>query len=86
MQKSRAPNPVIPNYAPKAQKKEEEAWVTPQPCYACKKVIPGAYGHTLLREHMVWSCSAKCEHIIAKEKESNSFLKGEQNGNILSGA
>jgi len=43
------------------KKKDEEMWVRPRPCHICKKVIKGAYGHTLIGEEYEWSCSTECE-------------------------
>jgi len=39
------------------KKKEEEAWVKPQPCCICGKVIQGAYGF----HEDGWTCSSFCE-------------------------
>lgn len=51
------------------QKKDEEAWVKPQPCHICAKVVKGAYGHTTLDEGPVWSCSKVCEKAVQQLKE-----------------
>lgn len=37
-------------------KKEEEAWVKPQACIVCQKVIGGAYA----QHSDGWTCSSKC--------------------------
>ena len=52
------------------KKKDEELWVLPKPCHICKKVIPGAYGHTTLNAGVVWSCSKSCEKQVQQLKES----------------
>jgi len=48
--------------------KNEEAWVKPQNCEACGKLIPGAYGHSWLGERLVWSCSGVCEKEVQRQK------------------
>lgn len=53
----------------KRQEKEDELWVKPQPCHICKKVIPGAYGHTTLSVGVVWSCSKSCEQQVQQLKQ-----------------
>lgn len=69
------PPPV--DYTPKAKKPPEEVWVEPKACFACKKVVKGAYGMTMIQGRVEWSCSGKCEKVLAKEKESERFLTDE---------
>lgn len=52
-----------------------EHWVVPQNCKVCGKLIPGAFGHTLLGEKIVWSCCGQCEREIQR-------MKGELNDSI----
>ena len=53
------------------KKKDEEVWVRARECLICKKVIGGAYGHTLIGTEYEWSCSAKCE----KEMQHAKILR-----------
>jgi hypothetical protein len=53
----------------KQKTKEEEIWVKPQSCHACGKVVPGAYGHTTIGEHVVWSCSGACEKVVQQKRK-----------------
>jgi hypothetical protein len=53
----------------KKQEKEDELWVKPQLCHVCKKLIPGAYGHTTLNAGVVWSCSKSCETEVQQLKQ-----------------
>lgn len=52
------------------QKQEAEGWVAEQECAICNKMLKGAYGHTVLGERVVWSCSGACE------KEVQQLRKG----------
>lgn len=54
-----------PSRSATTAKEPTDAWVQPQSCHVCGKVIPGAYGFTTL-EKVVWSCSATCEKEVAK--------------------
>lgn len=54
----RLPNPVIPNYTPKVEKKVEDISLPLKPCIVCQKMTQG-YG--------VWlegnTCSRACESV-----------------------
>lgn len=66
------------------EKKSTEAWVKPQPCLICKKVIGGYFGSW----EDGWTCCGACEKVQAAkprypDHSEEDFLKrfGEPNGN-----
>lgn len=59
--KTRASNPVIPDYTPKNQLKKEEVKLSFSPCCQCGSAIgDGYYG----RHSNGGTCSKKCETIF----------------------